>query len=104
MTSSASGPARLEAKGTLKERLTQVPGVMVGVTAAALDGRLTGWLGRSLCDRDMPKPIEGVIFSHPWRAWPVKLDILCIVAGCTPHDWQEGDGGGRGGVVRVWWW
>lgn len=26
----------------------------------------------------MPKPIEGVIFSQPWRAWPVKFEILCM--------------------------
>ena len=30
------------------------------------------------CGRDMPKPIEGVIFSQPWRAWPVKFEILCM--------------------------
>jgi len=26
----------------------------------------------------LPKPMEGVIFSQPCLAWPVKFDSLCI--------------------------
>jgi len=26
----------------------------------------------------LPKPMEGVIFSQPCLAWPVKFDNLCI--------------------------
>lgn len=45
----------------------------------------------------MPKPIEGVIFSQPWRAWPVKLEILCIWLGTS----VVGSGRGRSGQVSV---
>jgi hypothetical protein len=38
----------------------------------------------------MPK--AGVILSQPWRAVPVKLEILCMV----------GSGGGGGGSAAVW--
>ena len=43
------------------------------------------------CGLDMPKPIEGVIFSHPCRAWPVKLEILCmsVRARCGPPELQR---------------
>lgn len=66
---SIPGPARLDGKGTLNERLTGVPGGGAGEEAFAPTGRLTGvCAGISLWDLDMPKPIEGVIFSMPCRA------------------------------------
>ena len=37
------------------------------------------------CGLDMPKPIEGVIFSHPCLAWPVKFEILCISEKVAAH-------------------
>lgn len=81
MTESGSGPLRLEAKGMLKERLTRWPGTCgfgciwccVAMFRLMLVGGMdmSWWWGR-------PKPIAGVILSQPWRAWPVKLEILCI--------------------------
>jgi hypothetical protein len=50
-------------------------------------------------DRDMPKPIEGVIFSQPWRACPVKLEILCIAARGAPEEVGVERDGGVGGRV-----
>lgn len=82
MMSSTSGPGRLEAKGTLKDRLTCVPGGMTGGAEVAVDGRLMGAVtGISWLDREKGKPAEGAIFSQPCRAWPVKFDILCIAWG-----------------------
>lgn len=79
MMSSTSGPGRLEAKGTLKDRFTWVPGGMTGGAEVAVDGRLMGAVtGMSWFDLVKGKPAEGAIFSQPCRAWPVKLDILCI--------------------------
>ena len=76
-TSSGSGPARLEENGTLNDKLTvESPGAD-GVIGGGPGGRLKTCEAMSWCGRDMPK--VGVILSHPWRAWPVKLVILCIV-------------------------
>jgi hypothetical protein len=80
MMSSGSGPLRLEEKGTLKDRLTWVPGAMTGGAEVAVAGRLIGAVtGSSWLEREKGKPAEGVIFSQPCRAEPVKFDILCIV-------------------------
>jgi hypothetical protein len=80
MMSSGSGPARLEAKGTLKDRLTWVPGAMTGGADVAVEGRLMGAVtGISWLDREKEKAVEGAIFSQPWRAWAGKLDNLCMV-------------------------
>lgn len=80
MMSSTSGPAKLDAKGTLKDRLTWVPGGMTGGAEVAVEGRLMGAVtGMSWFDLVKGKPAEGAIFSQPCRAWPVKFDILCIV-------------------------
>ena len=77
--SSASGPARLEEKRTLKERLTVESNELAGETGLPANGRLEGGeMGESRLARDMPN-VVGVIFSHPWRAEPVRLLILCIV-------------------------
>jgi hypothetical protein len=66
MMSSTSGPARFEAKGTLKDRLTWVPGGMTGGGALAVEGRLIGAVtGISWFDLEKGKPAEGVIFSQP---------------------------------------
>lgn len=78
--SSTSGPPRLEEKGTLKERLTLLPGVEPGEAAAELDGCLMGGVAGGmwwLCGLE-PKPIEGDTFSHPCLAEPVKFEILCM--------------------------
>lgn len=56
----------------------------LGLCRARFDCGCGGPSERSCCEgcgRDMPKPIEGVIFSQPCRACPVKLVILCIVGG-----------------------
>jgi len=64
--SSTSGPERVEAKGTLKDRLTCVPGAMTGGAAEAVEGLFIGAVtGRSWLDLENGKPAEGVIFSHP---------------------------------------
>ncbi len=79
-TSSASGPGRFDAKGTLNERLTIVSAGVKGEMGVAARGRLAGdEIDKSMFGLDMPKA-AGVIFSQPWRAWPVKLLILCIPA------------------------
>ena len=44
----------------------------------------------------MPKPIEGVIFSQPWRAWPVKFWILCMT-----ELWMGERGQACGQMARV---
>lgn len=66
-TSSTSGPVRLEAKGTLKERLTLVSAGVSGVIGVVpFNDRLMGGGGMevSMFGRDMPKA-AGVIFSQP---------------------------------------
>ena len=89
--SSTSGPARFDEKGTLKDRLTWVPGGMTGGAAEAVDGRLMGCVtGMSWLLREKGKPTEGFIESQPCRAVPVKLDIFCI-----------GDGEGALGKKRA---
>jgi hypothetical protein len=73
--------------------LTRWPPGIVGFGLMAAPGMELPGMGRlsgggvtdmsCWCGRDMPKPIEGVIFSQPWRAWPVKFDILCMaLCGC----------------------
>jgi hypothetical protein len=81
MMSSGSGPARFELKGTLKDRLTCVPGGITGGALVAVEGRFIGGAvtGISWLDRENGKPADGAIFSQPCRAWPVKFDILCMV-------------------------
>jgi len=80
MMSSGSGPGRFDEKGTLKDRLTWVPGGITGGADVAVVGRLMGAAtGISWLDLENGKPVEGAIFSQPCRAWPVKLDILCMV-------------------------
>jgi hypothetical protein len=80
MMSSGSGPGRFDEKGTLKDRLTCVPGGITGGALVAVDGRLIGAVtGSSWLDRENGKPAEGAIFSQPCRAEPVKVDILCMV-------------------------
>lgn len=69
MMSSGSGPARLLLKGTLKLRLTWVPGGMTGGAEVAVLGRLIGAVtGMSWLDLENGKPADGVIFSQPCRA------------------------------------
>ena len=97
MMSSTSGPARLDASGTFKERLTIVPGagaeerlaaaalellvlVEVLVKGCLLGGEMGIWLWGL-----EPKPIEGDTFSQPWRAEPVILEILCILGSWDWH-------------------
>ena len=66
-TSSTSGPVRLDAKGTLNERLTLVSaGGSGGIGVAPFKDRLMGGGGieGSMFGRDMPKA-AGVIFSQP---------------------------------------
>jgi hypothetical protein len=58
---------------------------MEGGAAPPVDGRFI-WgggaeTGRSWLERENGKPAEGVIFSHPWRAEPVKFVILCMLWG-----------------------
>jgi hypothetical protein len=80
MMSSGSGPARFDEKGTLKDRLTCVPGGITGGALVAVDGRFIGAVtGISWLDLENGKPADGAIFSQPCRAWPVKFDILCMV-------------------------
>lgn len=80
MMSSGSGPARFDEKGTLKDRLTCVPGGMTGGAEVAVEGRLIGAAtGISWLDLEKGKPVEGAIFSQPCLAEPVKVDILCMV-------------------------
>jgi hypothetical protein len=84
MMSSGSGPARFDEKGTLKDRLTCVPGGITGGALVAVEGRLIGAVtGMSWLVLENGKPAEGAIFSQPCRAWPVKLVILCIVVSTT---------------------
>lgn len=77
ITSSTSGPARLEEKGTLKERFTVGSTPVGGVMGGAPCGRRSDWADMSVCGLDIPK--AGVIRSQPCRAWPVKLEILCMM-------------------------
>lgn len=80
-TSHTSGPVRFEAKGTLKERLTLVSAGVSGVIGVVpFNERLMGGGGieASMFGREMPKA-AGVIFSQPWRAWPVKLLSFCMI-------------------------
>jgi hypothetical protein len=96
MMSSGSGPARFEEKGTLKDRLTCVPGAITGGALVAVDGRLIGAAtGISWFDLENGKPADGAIFSQPCRAEPVKLDILCMAV-CGergPGRWAGADDG-----------
>jgi hypothetical protein len=93
MMSSGSGPARLEEKGTLKDRLTCVPGGMTGGAEVAVEGRLIGAVtGISWFDLENEKPVEGAIFSQPCRAWAGKFESLCMVVEDTP--WVLAGGGG----------
>lgn len=85
MMSSGSGPARLEEKGTLKDRLTWVPGGMTGGAEVAVEGRLIEAVtGISWLDLENEKPVEGVIFSQPCRACAGKFESLCMVVEDTP--------------------
>jgi hypothetical protein len=69
MMSSGSGPARFEEKGTLKDRLTCVPGGITGGAEVAVDGRFIGAVtGISWFDLEKGKPVDGAIFSQPCRA------------------------------------
>jgi hypothetical protein len=44
----------------------------------------------------MPKPMEGVMRSHPCLAEPVKLDILCMLVALRIHSPQHvRDGSGE---------
>ena len=104
-TSSGSGPARLEEKGTLNDRLTVESTPDGGVTGGAPWGRRRGGCCEfdiSVCGLDMPK--AGVILSQPCRAWPVKFDILCMVPSSVSPVCPRRDGTGwmseyeRGGV------
>jgi len=91
ITSSGSGPARCEEKGTLKDRLRGPCRGAVCLPKAATSGRgcfeggktIPGMGGSGGCGGRGPKPIEGVILSQPWRALPVKLEILCMT------DWMK---------------
>jgi hypothetical protein len=70
----------LDEKGTLKDKLTCVPGGITGGALVAVDGRFIGAVtGISWLDLENGKPADGAIFSQPCRAWPVKFDILCMV-------------------------
>jgi len=80
MMSSGSGPCRLEEKGTLKERLTCVPGAITGGADVAVEGRLIGAeTGISWFDLENEKLVDGAIFSQPCRAWAGKFESLCMV-------------------------
>jgi hypothetical protein len=57
----------------LKDRLTVGSILVGGVMGGAPCGRRKAM---SVWGLDIPK--VGVIRSQPWRAWPVKLDILCM--------------------------
>lgn len=115
--SSGSGPARLEEKGTLKDRLMRasrpggdpIPAAAAAAAAEDADGgrdcdcggggptglRMAG-AAMSWCGRDIPK--VGVMRSQPWRAWPVKLEILCMLkTDCERRPQAGGRGGGSGG-------
>lgn len=100
--SSGSGPGRFDEKGTLKDRLTWVPGGIAGGALVAVAGRFIGGVtGMSWLVLENGKPADGVIFSQPCRAWPVKFDILCI-GWSARAPWGDGGravmarGGGRG--------
>jgi hypothetical protein len=109
MMSSGSGPARFDEKGTLKDRLTCVPGGMTGGALVAVDGRFIGAvMGMSWFVRENGKPAEGDIFSQPCRACPVKLlnpVSLCIVLLASPWGCGRGcrvsrDGGSGRTYIR----
>jgi hypothetical protein len=75
-----------------------VPGGMTGGGAEAVVGRFIGAVtGISWLDLEKGKPVEGVIFSQPWRAWPVKFEILCMVMERRTPWGCEGDDGWEGG-------
>ena len=96
MMSSGSGPARFDEKGTLKDRLTCVPGGITGGADVAVEGRFIGAVtGISWFDLENGKPVDGAIFSQPGRAEPVKLDILCMLVGGAPWEMAGGGVGGR---------
>lgn len=97
MMSSTSGPARFDASGTFRERLTIVPGAVAEERLAAAELEvlplvdelvkgclLGGEMGIWLWGLE-PKPIEGDIFSHPCRAEPVMLEILCMSGSWSSH-------------------
>ena len=85
-----SGPAKLDEKGTLKDRLTKVSEAVRGDMGEPFMGRLTGWtMGMSICCLDM-KPF-GVIFSRPWRADPVMFWNLCILSESRQPPTQQAD-------------
>lgn len=56
----------MEEKGTLKDRLTWVPGGMTGGCDVAVEGRLIGAVtGISWLDLEKEKAVDGAIFSQP---------------------------------------